>query len=244
MKLGKEKGSFPNYKGSSWEKKGYKHFRNATVTTIAPTGTISMMLSASGGIEPLFALAYYRKSMGEYNLLEVNPELTRAIKHVNGLYSTELMDRIARSGSIQGIEEIPAKIREVFVTSMDITPEQHVRMLAAFQKYTDNAVSKTINMPSSATVEDVLSVYQLASDLKCKGLTVYRDGSRDGQVLTVGGSVDSVNAVDSVDSVKTRTRKLENWKTEKQGICPNCDGKLAIEEGCKKCYGCGYSVCG
>ncbi len=243
-KLGKEKGSFPNYKGSSWEKKGYKHFRNATVTTIAPTGTISMMLSASGGIEPLFALAYYRKSMGEYNLLEVNPELTRAIKHVNGLYSTELMDRIARSGSIQGIEEIPAKIREVFVTSMDITPEQHVRMLAAFQKYTDNAVSKTINMPSSATVEDVLSVYQLASDLKCKGLTVYRDGSRDGQVLTVGGSVDSVNAVDSVDSVKTRTRKLENWKTEKQGICPNCDGKLAIEEGCKKCYGCGYSVCG
>ena len=220
-KLGKEKGSFPNFKGSKWQKEGYKHFRNATVTTIAPTGSISMMAGASSGIEPHFALAYFRKSMGQYELPEVNNDLVRAIKHVNGLYSTELMDEIARDGSIAKIARIPQKIREVFVTSMDIAPEMHVRMLAAFQNYTDNAVSKTINLPASATVEDVMAVYMLAADLKCKGITVYRDKSREVQVLNVG-------------------------KVEKKvgDFCPECKGKLAIEEGCKKCYGCGYSVCG
>jgi ribonucleoside-diphosphate reductase alpha chain len=124
-KLGKEKGSFPNFKGSLWEKRGYKHFRNATVTTIAPTGTISMMANASGGIEPHFALAYFRKSMGQYTLPEVNTDLVRAIKHVNGLYSTELMDEIARLGSIQHIANIPKEIRDVFVTAMDLTPSEH-----------------------------------------------------------------------------------------------------------------------
>nr|MBP9670692.1 adenosylcobalamin-dependent ribonucleoside-diphosphate reductase [Candidatus Woesebacteria bacterium] len=158
-KLGKEKGNFPNFKGSSWQKKGYKHFRNATVTTIAPTGTISMMAGASSGIEPHFALAYFRKSMGQYNLPEVNNDLVKAIKHVNGLYSSDLMDEIARTGSIQQLDKIPKEIRETFVTAMDIKPETHVKMLASFQKYTDNAVSKTINLPSDATVEDVMNVY-------------------------------------------------------------------------------------
>ena len=234
VELGKAKGSFPNFKGSSWDKKGYLQMRNATVTTIAPTGTISMMLSASGGIEPLFALAYHRKSMGEYNLLEVNPELTRAIKNVNGLYSMELMEKIAQSGSIQSLKEIPKEIRDVFVTSMDITPSQHVQMLAAFQKYTDNAVSKTINLPATATVEDVLKVYYQASDLKCKGLTCYRDGSREGQVLTTGGAVSKPGP----SPVVREASKKQNH------LCPNCDGKLAVEEGCRKCYSCGYSVCG
>lgn len=239
-KLGKEKGSFPNFKGSSWQKKGYKYFRNATVTTIAPTGTISMMAGASSGIEPHFALAYFRKSMGQYNLPEVNTDLVKAIKHVNGLYSADLMDEIARTGSIQKLEKIPEKIRQVFVTAMDISPETHVHMLSAFQKYTDNAVSKTINLPSNATVEDVMNVYMMAADLKCKGITVYRDKSREVQVLNVGTSANQ-SVRQSENSVSQKIRKSENQNGE---LCPECGNKLALEEGCKKCYGCGYSVCG
>jgi len=239
--LGKEKGSFPNFKGSIWQKRGYKHFRNATVTTIAPTGTISMMASASSGIEPHFALAYFRKSMGQYTLPEVNGDLVKAIKHVNGLYSADLMDEIARRGSIQHIKEIPEAIRRVFVTAMDLTASEHVAMLAAFQKYTDNAVSKTINLPNSATVDDVLNVFYLAAELKCKGITVYRDGSREGQVLNVGTSARQ-HVSTKEDKKVVETWKRENVKTELE--CPNCGGKLAKEEGCRKCYGCGFAVCG
>lgn len=194
-----------------------------------------MMAGASSGIEPHFALAYYRKSMGQYELPEVNGDLIRAIKHVNGLYSTELMDEIAQKGSIASIEKIPTKIREVFVTSMDIPPEKHVEMLAAFQKYTDNAVSKTINLPASATVEDVMKVYLLAADLQCKGITVYRDKSRGEQVLNVGKAAPAKGVTASV------TVSQLHSVTES---CPECGGKMAIEEGCKKCYSCGYSVCG
>lgn len=239
-KLGKEKGSFPNFKGSLWQKKGYKHFRNATVITIAPTGTISMMAGASSGIEPHFALAYFRKSMGQYNLPEVNADLVKAIKHVNGLYSSDLMDEIARTGSVMGVEAIPEKIRKVFVTAMDIKPETHVEMLAAFQKYTDNAVSKTINLPSDATVEDVMSAYMMAAELKCKGITVYRDKSRGEQVLNIGQSANKIIRQPD-NSENQKTRKSENQNKEN---CPECGNKLALEEGCKKCYGCGYSVCG
>lgn len=242
--LGKEKGSFPNFKGSIWEKRGYKHFRNATVTTIAPTGTISMMANASGGIEPHFALAYFRKSMGQYTLPEVNADLVRAIKHVNGLYSSELMDEIARSGSIQHIERIPKEIRETYVTAMDLRAEDHVAMLAAFQKYTDNAVSKTINLPGSATVDDVIKVFYQASELHCKGITVYRDGSREGQVLNVGKS-DNQKTQLVGNSAGQRISQPVNQKDNELGMeCPNCGGKLVREEGCKKCYSCGFSVCG
>ena len=246
-KLGREKGSFPNFKGSLWERRGYKHFRNATVTTIAPTGSISMMAHASSGIEPLFALSYFRKSMGQYNLPEVNEDLVKAIKHVNGVYSAELMDEIAERGSIQSLTKIPEKIRQVYVTSMDIDPETHVAMLAAFQKYTDNAVSKTINLPGSATVEDVLKVFYMASDMDCKGITVYRDGSRDEQVLNIGKSDNPPYALQSYEVARQKTqiaRKSERSDGQNRGDCPNCGGKLAVEEGCKKCYGCGFAVCG
>jgi ribonucleoside-diphosphate reductase alpha chain len=236
-KLGKEKGSFPNFKGSSWQKKGYKHFRNATVTTIAPTGTISMMAGASSGIEPHFALAYFRKSMGQYNLPEVNVDLVKAVKHVNGLYSNDLMDEIARTGSISALAKIPKEIRETFVTAMDIKPETHVKMLAAFQKYTDNAVSKTINLPADATVEDVMHVYMMAAELKCKGITVYRDKSRGEQVLNVG-KVDAAKVSKSVNPLNSKSVSTDG------DLCPECGSKLALEEGCKKCYGCGYAVCG
>jgi ribonucleoside-diphosphate reductase alpha chain len=238
-KLGKEKGNFPNFKGSRWQKLGYKHFRNATVTTIAPTGTISMMAGASSGIEPHFALAYFRKSMGQYNLPEVNADLVKAIKHVNGLYSAELMDEIARTGSIQKIEKIPAAMRKVFVTAMDIAPETHVKMLAAFQKYTDNAVSKTINLPAEASVEDVMHVYMMAAELKCKGITVYRDKSRGEQVLNVGRVEKPITTTPTLVRISSAETNLTAGDN-----CPECGNKLALEEGCKKCYGCGYSVCG
>lgn len=238
--LGRIKGNFPNFKGSLWQKRGYKYFRNATITTIAPTGSISMMAGASSGIEPHFALAYFRKSMGEYELPEVNGDLVKAIKHVNGLYSNELMDIIARTGSIQKLEKIPKKIRSVFVTAMDIKPETHVEMLSAFQKYTDNAVSKTINLPAEASVEDVVNVYLLAANLKCKGITVYRDKSRGEQVLNVG-KVANLPAM----AVKALSRHTQDeLPNAVVNSCPECGGKLAIEEGCKKCYGCGYAVCG
>lgn len=239
-KLGREKGSFPNFKGSLWEKRGYKHFRNATVTTIAPTGTIAIVAGCSSGIEPHFAIAYIRKSMGSYDFLEVNEELVKSIKYVNGLYSDELMDQIAEKGSVQGIKKLPAKIRRVFVTSGDVDYTTHVKMLAAFQKYTDNAVSKTINMPESAKVEDVMRAFYMAGELDCKGITVYRDKSKSEQVLNVGAGK------------KTEGAKMEEFATKAKWIsegevgneCPQCGSKLVNEEGCKKCYGCGFAVCG
>ncbi len=232
--LGKERGSFPNFEGSLWEKRGFKHFRNATVTTIAPTGSISILADCSSGIEPHFALAYRRKSLDGLELLEVNKDLIKAIKYENGLYNDELLSEISLKGKIGGIERIPKEIRKIFVTAMEISPEMHVEMLAAFQRYTDNAVSKTINLPAEATVEDVMNIFMKAGELKCKGLTVYRDGSRDGQVLNVG-----------IKKTQNYSAKLKSFINKSKGNkCPNCGGKLVVEEGCKKCYSCGYSVCG
>jgi len=179
------RGAFPNFKGSLWEKRGYKAIRNATVTTVAPTGTISIIAGCSGGIEPIFAVAFVRNVMEGTKLLEVQPTFEKVARD-SGFYSRDLMMEIAKSGSIQGIEEIPEDLRRVFVTALDIAPEWHVRMQAAFQKYVDNAVSKTVNLPQAATVDDVRRVYMLAYRLKCKGITVYRYGSKKEQVLYVG----------------------------------------------------------
>jgi len=187
-KLGKQRGSFPNFKGSVWDKKGYKHMRNATVTTIAPTSNISILAGCSSSIEPLFAISYIRNvanSLGQ-NLVETNP-LFEQIAIQKGFYSEELMDRILSEGSIQDIQEIPKEVRKIFVTAHDISPEWHVRMQAAFQKYTDNAVSKTVNFPHHTTPNDIERVYNLAYELGCKGITVYRDGSRKQQVINSSG---------------------------------------------------------
>ncbi|OGI15289.1 ribonucleoside-diphosphate reductase, adenosylcobalamin-dependent [Candidatus Micrarchaeota archaeon RBG_16_49_10] len=185
QELGKEKGSFPNFKGSLWDKKEYKHMRNATVTTIAPTGTIGVIAGSSQGIEPLFAISYVRNvqsSIG-YNLVEVNSVFENmAIRE--GIYTEELMKKLSENNSIQGFPEIPRRMKDIFVTAHDISPEWHVRIQAAFQKHTDNAVSKTINFPNSATPQDIERAYLMAYQLKCKGITVYRDGSRALQVLT------------------------------------------------------------
>ena len=184
VELGKEKGSFPNFKGSVWEKKGYEAMRNATVTTIAPTGSISIIANCSSGIEPLFAICYTRElseSLGK-SLIEINSYFeTMAIE--KGFYSEDLIKKLAGKTSIQDIEEIPEEVRKIFVTAHDISPEWHVRIQAAFQKFTDNAVSKTINFPYEATPQDVEKAYLLAYRLGCKGITVYRHGSREVQIL-------------------------------------------------------------
>ncbi len=182
-KLAEKRGNFPNWEKSVYA--GKRHMRNATVTTIAPTGTTSIIANASQGIEPLFSVAYHRNvkhSLGE-QLYEVN-ELFLTLAHEHGFYSKELMDKVAANNSIQGIEEIPENIRKLFVTAHDITPDEHVRIQAAFQRFTDNAVSKTVNFPNNATKDDIREVYMLAYKLGCKGVTVYRDGSRKFQVLS------------------------------------------------------------
>ncbi len=177
--LGKERGSFPVFEQSKL--KGWDAMRNSTVTTVAPTGTISIIAGTSSGIEPLFAISFVRHVLEGARLLEVSPLFEKASKE-RGIYSQELMTEVAKKGSVQDISGVPADMKDIFVTALDIPPEQHVRVQAAFQKYTDNGVSKTVNMPQSATVGDVLKVYNLAYDLGCKGVTVFRYGSRS-QVL-------------------------------------------------------------
>ncbi|HHF55567.1 MAG TPA: vitamin B12-dependent ribonucleotide reductase [Thermoplasmatales archaeon] len=182
--LGKQRGSFPNFKGSVYDGK-YEAMRNATVTTIAPTGSISIIAGCSSGIEPLFAISFVRNVLDEEDrLYEINPYFEKIAKEM-GFFSEELLKKIAdNNGSVQGIEEVPQEVQRIFVTALDIPPEWHVRMQAAFQKYVDNATSKTINLREDASVEDVRKAYILAYKLKCKGITVYRYGSRPEQVIS------------------------------------------------------------
>jgi ribonucleoside-diphosphate reductase alpha chain len=183
VELGEERGNFPNFRGSILEKK-FTAMRNATVTTIAPTGTISIIAGCSQGIEPIFAIVYVREvaeSLGR-SLIEVNP-LFESVALKEGFYDEELIRKIAKKTSIQDVEEVPERTRRLFVAAHDISAEWHVRMQAAFQKHTDNAVSKTINFPNRATPDDIDKAYQLAYKLGCKGVTVYRHGSREKQVL-------------------------------------------------------------
>ena len=178
--LGLERGSFPNFELSVWNSE-YEAMRNATLTTIAPTGTISIIGECSSGIEPIFAVAFVRNVMG--GMLEIN-KLFEDIAKERGFYSKELITEIAKCGSVQDIDGVPGDVKRIFVTALDISPEWHVRMQAAFQKYTDNAVSKTVNLPSDATGGDVKRVFLLAYKLKCKGITIYRYGSKE-QVLSL-----------------------------------------------------------
>lgn len=181
--LAEERGTFPNYGGSIYD--GRMALRNATVTTIAPTGTLSIIAGCSSGVEPLFAVSYVRNVMEGTKMIEVNPYFEKVAKE-RGFWSRDLMEKIAQHGSLHGFDEIPEDVKAVFVTAHDITPMEHVAMQAAFQKYVDNAVSKTVNFSNSATPKDVEDTYMLAYELNCKGLTVYRDGSREEQVLSTG----------------------------------------------------------
>ncbi|MCD6350927.1 MAG: vitamin B12-dependent ribonucleotide reductase, partial [Armatimonadetes bacterium] len=182
--LAEERGTFPNWDKSVWAERGRK-MRNATCTTIAPTGTISIISGASSGIEPLFAVAFERHILGGETLVEVNP-IFRRLAEERGFYSDELIKRVAEHGTVRGVDEVPEDLQTLFVTAHEVSPEQHVRVQAAFQEATDNAVSKTINFPNEATQEDIAEAYWMAWELGCKGITVYRDGCRQEQVLTTG----------------------------------------------------------
>lgn len=203
--------------GYPFQKDGTLLQRNATVTTIAPTGSISMIAECSSGIEPYFSLAYTKTVMDGEKMIYVNPYLKKELEDKE-LWTPAIEKHVIRTGSVQAIADIPEDIKEVYKTSAEIPFLQHIKMQAAFQKHTDNAVSKTINLPKTATIEDVLESYVKAYELNCKGITVYRDGSRDAQVLSIGYQI-------------------------KKGICPECESKTEHAEGCIKCPSCGWAVC-
>jgi ribonucleoside-diphosphate reductase alpha chain len=181
--LAAERGVFPNWKGSTWDQKGLRQ-RNASTTTVAPTGTISIIADCSGGIEPLFSLVFFRNVMDGQRLLEVNKPFERVARE-RGFYSQELMEKIAQQGSIRAMQAIPEDVRRIFCTAHDIAPQWHIRMQAAFQKHCDASISKTINFPHSATVEAVREIFLLAYEHRCKGVTVYRDGCRQNQPMAL-----------------------------------------------------------
>jgi ribonucleoside-diphosphate reductase alpha chain len=205
VELGRERGSFPNFSGSIWKDK-YGTMRNSTVTTIAPTGSISIIAGCSSGIEPIFAISFIRNVLNGTRLFETNP-LFEMVAKERGFYDARLLEKIATTGSLRGINGIPNDVKKLFVTALDIEPEWHVRMQAVFQKYTDNAVSKTVNLPREATVDHVRRVYELAWKLKCKGVTVFRYGSKPEQVLYIG-------------EVRTETGKFVTVESEYAGGCP------------------------
>jgi ribonucleoside-diphosphate reductase alpha chain len=209
VEIAEARGSFPNFERSIWKER-YGAFRNATVTTVAPTGTISIIAGCSSGIEPLFAVSFMRNVLGGARLFETNVLFEETAK-ARGFYSAELLEEIARSGSVQKIAGVPDDVKRLFVTALDIDPVWHVKMQAAFQKFTDNAVSKTVNLPNDAKVEDVQKIYDLAWQLKCKGVTVFRYGSKPEQVLYIG-------------EVKGKEGKFVSAQAEYAGGCPtqNC----------------------
>jgi ribonucleoside-diphosphate reductase alpha chain len=207
--IAESRGSFPNFKDSIWNGK-YKAFRNATVTTVAPTGTISIIAGCSSGIEPLFAVSFMRNVLNGARLFETNALFEQMAKE-RGFYSAKLFEEIARTGSVQKIDGVPDDVKRMFVTALDIAPVWHIKMQAVFQKSTDNAVSKTVNLPNSAKPDDVKEIYDLAWKLKCKGVTVFRYGSKPVQVLYIG-------------EIKTKDGTFVSAESEYAGGCPtqNC----------------------
>jgi ribonucleoside-diphosphate reductase alpha chain len=209
MEIAEARGSFSNFEGSIWKDR-YSAFRNATVTTVAPTGTISIIAGCSSGIEPLFAVSFMRNVLGGARLFETNVLFEETAK-ARGFYGAKLLEEVARTGSVQKIAGVPDDVKRLFVTALDIDPVWHIKMQAAFQKSTDNAVSKTVNLPFEAKVEDVREIYDLAWQLKCKGVTVFRYGSKPEQVLYIG-------------EVKGKEGKFVSAQSEYAGGCPtqNC----------------------
>jgi len=207
--IAEKRGSFPNFEKSVWKDR-YSAFRNATVTTVAPTGTISIIAGCSSGIEPLFAVSFIRNVLGGARLFETNALFEETAK-ARGFYSAKLLEEIARTGSVQKIGGVPEDVKRLFATALDIDPVWHIKMQAAFQKSTDNAVSKTVNLPNQAKVEEVREIYDLARKLKCKGVTVFRYGSKPEQVLYIG-------------EIKTKEGKFVSAQSEYAGGCPtmNC----------------------
>ena len=181
--MAREKGEFPAYENSVYTSNGEGPYRNATTTTIAPTGTLSIIAGCSSGIEPLFALSFVRQVMEGEKLSELNQHFKQYFENTE-FYTPDRLQEIAAKGTIRDLDYMPKRMKEIFVTSMDIEPNWHLQMQAAFQKHTDNAVSKTVNLPNSATQEEIFNIYWKAHELGCKGVTVFRDGSKSEQVLT------------------------------------------------------------
>lgn len=213
--LARERGAFPGFPTSALARAGRPPRRNATVTTIAPTGTLALIAGCSSGIEPLFALAYVRHALDRAELREEHPLLAGALRAAG---AEAAIATVRTMGRARGIAGVPEAVGRLFATAHDVSPEAHVRMQAAFQRHVDNGVSKTINLPRAATVEDVASAYRLAFELGCKGITVYRDGSRERQVLTSGATVNGEE-------------------------CPQCEGPLSTSGGCRTCVRCGWASC-
>lgn len=220
--LAERRGGFPSWEGSRWQRAGHAVLRNATTTTIAPTGTISIIAGCSSGIEPFYALAYHRNVLDGARLTEINPRFQR-IAAERGFASDALFAGVALHGGVRGRADVPADVQRAFPTAHEIDIRAHVAMQAAFQRHVHAAVSKTINLGRDATPGDVKAAYLLAFDMGCKGITVYRDGSREGQVLVTGhlGEV-----------VATPPR------------CPECGSALVVQSRCRLCQECGWSVCG
>ena len=248
IKLAKQKGPFPRWSQESiYKKDGQEQTgnlrsqarRNATVTTVAPTGTISLIANCSSGIEPIYSIAYRRISFESERMTFVHP-LFEDYARKHGFYNDDLMKRVSERGSVHGLLEVPEEARRVFVTTHEIAPEWHVRMQAAFQKHIDAAVSKTINFPANATVEDVKRAYLLAHELGCKGITVYRDGSREKQVLSTEVG-DMTEPLTLASAGRAEMERPENQLLAKN-ICPECGQPLRHNGGCLYCD-CGFSVC-
>jgi ribonucleoside-diphosphate reductase alpha chain len=213
--LAAERGVFPNFEGSIYDRPGMPRVRNATTTTIAPTGTISIIAGCSSGIEPLFALSYVRANvLDDERMVEVDPYFEQVAKE-RGFHSADLMARIAEQGTVRGLDEVPVDVQTTFATAHDITPEWHIKLQSAFQSHTDNAVSKTVNFANSATSDDVEKVYLLAYRSGCKGVTIYRDGSREEQVLNVGQSLKKKDPGHGIATTRPSRPRLLTGQTER-----------------------------
>jgi ribonucleoside-diphosphate reductase alpha chain len=234
QELSQKRKTFLSFKDSVFAKEGLGQIRNATLTTIAPTGTISIISDASSGIEPLFALSYYRNVMDNDKLIEVNTLFEETAKR-EGFYSRKLMEEIAEKGSIKDIEQVPEKYKRIFVTSHDIAPLWHIRMQAAFQKYTDNAVSKTVNFPHDATKDDVKEVYMLAFKLGCKGVTIYRDKSREEQVLNINSNNTKNNVGDGLKPSPTEVGDKKSVAPRPRPVVTN-GTTTKVATGCGNLY--------
>ena len=271
IELSKERGRFKNFEGSIYEKENYLYnkykgksagkisdeqwleldgeikkygIRNATTTCIAPTGTISMIAASSGGIEPLFGLVFSRLIMDGTEMLEVNP-IFKDYMVSHGLYSEEVMSKIAQEGTVAHIDGIPESVKKIFVTAHDVTPYWHVKMQAAFQLHTDNAVSKTVNFVETATREDIEEAYVLAYKNHLKGITVYRNNSRQFQPMNLDDKKKKEESA-VVSSTESSTEAVEEYNPTgeiKEVKCPECGTKIQMAEGCFICPNCGYSGC-
>ena len=229
--LARQRGSFPNWIGSRWDTVHHRPMRNAAVTTVAPTGTLSILAGCSGGIEPVFALAFWRTILGGQRLLEVNPVFRRVMQQ-RGLWREEFAYALAGGTPLAEIAGVPEDVRRVFVTAHEVPPERHVEMQATFQRHIDGAISKTINLPASACPTDVAAVFLLAWRTGCKGITVYRHGCRPAQPM-------SYAATDSAVSRGPRPRYSAGGEP-----CPRCLQELDVQIACSRCPRCGYTLCG